>query len=301
MNMDKEKERLIEGLIEGETCYLCSSNINLSPNNLETDSENLYTAEYQCTGCDVIYDIEIEDLGHILSFSAYRRDIENELDVPQMSRNTRKESLHEQTHPAKDLVESLEELINVLIILQQNKNRINQACDNIRQEGGFDTSSDFDRRVQADLHNYMASSYSFEEVLATVEPNLPTGGPVESAWDTFHEENQVIKGLRTYAQHHRSLPHSYTQFNDENTDQMEVGITVSLEDVGEDEVEDFNYGDPSISYKKVKGDLINVERRVELHYEAAEELVNQIFKYTESERGEELEDYHELTTYDFEK
>lgn len=298
--MDAETKRLINGLINNVTCYICGTPITVHADDLDKNTDEIYVTKYYCTGCDVGYNIEIDDLGHMLSFSAYRMDTDDDdHDFPEISHNTRKEQLHEQTHPVKDLVEALIEMTQALAILQYNKDRIHTACDTLREEG-YQQNSEFEIRVKADLHNYMASSYSFEEILETVEPNLPTDGPVESAKNAFDEENMLIKGLRTYAQHHLSLPHSFSQFHDRNTGQIETTITVSMEDVGEDEVEDIEYRDPSISFEKVEGDTINIERRADLHHEAAEELVQEIFQYAESTYGDELEDYRESTSYDIE-
>jgi hypothetical protein len=297
--MDAEDKRLINGLLDNTTCYLCGSPISVSAEDLNINGNDIYVTDYYCTGCDVGYDIEVEDIGHMFSLSAYRMDTRGqEPDFPEISRSARKEALQEETHPMKDLVEGLGEMTVALTILQENRDRIHESGDVIREEG-FKRDPEFDTRVTADLHNYMASAYSFEEVLETVEPNLPTGGQVESAKDSFDEENMLIKGLRTYVQHHLTLPHSFSDFYDENTGQREVGIIVSMEDVGEDGVEDFQYGDPSISFEKVEGDTINLERRIDFHYESAEELVRELYKYTESAHEDELEDYYDSTSYNF--
>lgn len=298
--MDEELERLINGLLDNVSCYLCGSAMTVYADDLQKDTSGLYTTDYYCTGCDVGYEIEIEESESVLSFSASRMDSGGpDTEVPEISHSSRKQALQEQTHPIKDLVEGLIELNNALAILSENRSRIHEACEIFREEG-IRRDSDYERRVSTDLHNYMASSYSFEEILETVEPNLPTDGPVESAETKFHEENMVIKGLRTYAQHHLSLPHSFTQFLDENTGQLETTITVSLEDVGEENLDDFNYRDPDISYEKVEGDTINIERRVDLQFAAAEELVQEIYNYAESTHKDELEDYRESTSYSFE-
>ncbi|WP_306057422.1 hypothetical protein [Natronococcus wangiae] len=59
----------------------------------------------------------------------------------------------------------------------------------------------------------------------------------------------------------------------------------------------FNYGDPDISYEKVEGDLINVERRGNLHYAAAEDLARETIQYVESTHREDLKDFREVTAY----
>lgn len=291
--MDEELGRLINTLIEGSTCYLCGTPLEITAEHLERESDDHFKTDYQCPGCDVCYDIEVIDRETMISLKAFRVDIEKNTDLAEIFRQTRKEALQRESHPAKDLVEGSIELANALTILQVNKGRLVEAANAFREEG-FDVGADLRRRTKADLHNYMASAYSFEQIVENIEPQLPLGTNIEAAKEEFKEEHQIIKGLRTYAQHHLTLPFSLAHFYDENTGAYEDTITVSMDDVV-----DFDYNDPDISYEKVEGDSINIERRVKLHYNAASELVNQIFEYLQSEYRAELEDYREATTYEF--
>lgn len=289
--MDAELERLINTLIEGNECYLCGSSIKIRADSLQNQSDELYGADYHCPGCDVGYDIEVRDREKTISFKAFRKDIDEEGDRAEIGRSTRKESLQRQSHPASDLVDNTQELTQVLIILFENQQRLQEAANTVREEG-FKQDDGFHRKVKADLHNYMASAYSFEKVVKNIESKLPTDTSVESAKEQFKEEHQIIKGLRTYAQHHLSLPFSLSEFHDDNTGQLTATITVSLDDVA-----DFNYGDPEISYNKVKGNRINVERRVNLHYNAAKDLVEEMFQYVEFTHEDELKHFREVTSY----
>jgi len=289
--MDHELERLVNTLIGGIECYLCGSPIDLRANALHQQSDELYVADYYCPGCDVGYNIKVRDRENAMSFKAFRMDIDREVDLAEISRQTRKESLQRQSHPASNLVDNSIELAQALTILFENQQRLQGAANTIREEG-FRQDDEFHREVQTDLHNYMASAYSFEEIVENIEPKLPTDTSVESAKEQFKEEHQIIKGLRTYAQHRLSLPFSFTEFQDENTSQRTATITVSMDDVT-----DFNYRDSDISYEKVEGDLINIERRVNLHYTAAEDLVQEMTQYVESTHEEELEDFREVTAY----
>lgn len=289
--MDDELERLINTLIEGKDCYLCGSSIETRADGLQKQSDELYEADYHCPGCDVGYDIEVRDRENVISFKAFRKDIDKEVDLAEISRTTRKESLQRQSHPASDLVDNTQELTHALIILLENQQRLQEAANTLREEG-FRQDDEFHRKVKADLHNYMASAYSFEEIVENIEPKLPIDTNVESAKEQFKEEHQIIKGLRTYAQHHLSLPFSLAEFHDENTGHLTATIIISLDDVA-----DFNYGDPDISYVKVEGSLINVERRVKLHYNAAKDLVQEMYKYVEATHEDELEDFREVTSY----
>lgn len=290
--MDDELERLINTLIESNVCYLCDSPIEIRADDLERESDKFYMADYNCPGCDVGYVIKVKDKDTAISFKAYRKDIEMESDVAQIGSQARKESLQRQSHPASNLVENSMELVDARIILHKNQERLQEAANTIREEG-FKKDDEFYKNVKTDLHNYMASAYSFEEIVENVEPKLPTDTSVELAKEQFKEEHQIIKGLRTYAQHHLALPFSLTQFYDENIGQTESTITVSIDDVT-----DFNYGDPDISYEKVEGNHINIERRVNLHYGAADNLVQEMFGYVQSEHKDELEDFREATTYE---
>lgn len=289
--MDDELERLVNTLIDGNECYLCGSPIEIRADELERDSDESHVTDYHCPGCDVGYDIEVRDRDNVISFKAFRKDIDKECDIAEVSCQTRKESLQRESHPVSDLVDNSLELDHALTILFENQQRLQEATNTVREEG-FKQDDEFHRRVTADLHNYMASAYSFEEIVENIEPKLPTDSSVEAAKEQFKEEHQIIKGLRTYAQHHLSLPFSLSQFHDENTGQMEITITVSMDDVT-----DFNYRDPDISYDKVEGDLINVERRVNLHYNTAKDLVQEMFQYVESTHEDELEDFREVTSY----
>lgn len=289
--MDDELERLINTIIEGNDCYLCGTPIEIRADGLQKQSDELYEADYTCPGCNVRYDIKVRDRENMLSFKAFRKDLDKEVDLAEISRSTRKESLQRQSHPVSDLVDNTRELAQTLSILFENQQRLQKAANTIREEN-FQQDDEFHRKVTADIHNYMASAYSFEEIVENIEAELPTDSNVQSAKEQLKEEQQIIKGLRTYAQHHLSLPFSFTDFHDENTGQRTATITISLDDVT-----DFNYGDPEISYDKVEGGLINVERRVNLHYNAAENLVQEMYQYVESTHEDELEDFREATSY----
>jgi len=153
----------------------------------------------------------------------------------------------------------------------------------------------------------MASAYTFDQILHTTKPNLPTGGSVEDAEEVYEDENRVIIGLRVYAQHNLNLPFNYTQFVDDNTGNVETTLTVGLGDVNVIESDKGRYPPDGYKkgadhhYEKVEGDTINIERRVDVHYKAAENLVQTIADYAEEVRGDELKEYRELTSFESEK
>ncbi|EMA68886.1 hypothetical protein C461_04627 [Halorubrum aidingense JCM 13560] len=303
--MDVELERLIDGLLTDIACPNCGNEFVIRANRLSKEDDNLYTTPHSCPGCEAEYEITVENDGQFVSYEANRFD-EDE-DHPSMFSSARKESLHRQTHPIRELVEGFAELNAALDILQENRERIHDACDIFRDEGLDDQGAEFDRRVNTDVHNYLASAYTFNQILQTIEPNIPTDGPVEEAKEEFEDEERVIMGLRVYAQHNLSLPFGYAQFIDENTARREMTLSVDLEEVNVIESDIDTYGPDGYRegadhhYEKVEGDTINIERRINLHYEAAKELVDAIGEHAEAEHGNELEDYRESVTYDTER
>lgn len=299
-------DRLVGGLLDSAACYACETPFELEVDDLDAGTDILYKTDYSCTGCEIEYSVVIENYGHGLSLEAYRtdQDTPGPDDHAEITRFARKEALQEQTHPARDLVEGLSELGDALELLYVNKNRIVEACETVRtDEDGIRQGDEFHAGINADLHNYMASAYTFEEILGTLEPNLPTDGPVESAKSDFEDEKKVITGLRTYAQHHLTLPWVFSDFTDENLGQRVVTLAVPLDDVDTVESDIDRYPPDgymrgaSHHYENVKGDSINIERRVKLHFEAASNLVDTISTHASNVRGEELSDYEKVTKY----
>ena len=178
---------------------------------------------------------------------------------PVYRRASRKEPLQKDSHPVRKLTDASEELTNVSVILQHNHRRLQEAHETIENEG-FDQDTDSHLRVRADIHNYTASAYSFEEIVGkNVEPHIPSDGPIENVKNEFDEGHEVIKALRTYAQHHLALPSSFVYFFDGDED--EVTITVPMDDL-----DDFRPEDPEASFDPIEGNHIDVVDRVNRHY-----------------------------------
>jgi len=304
--MPEDVDRLVRGIIYSTECYECQTPFELEVDDLDEGSDLLYQSDYSCPGCEIEYSVEIEDNGHGLSLDAYRTDEETPgpNDLAEVGRFSRKEALQEQTHPARDLVEGLNELGNALELLYVNKERIIDACETVRNdEDGIRQGDGFHAGVQTDLHNYMASAYTFEEILDTLEQNFPTDGAVELAKSNFEDEKRVITGLRTYAQHHLSLPCGFADFYDENTQQREITLVVSLEEVDtiNSDIDRFPpdgyMRDATHHYDNIEGDTINIERRINLHFGAASDLVDEIHNHAYDIHGEELQDYEKVTKY----
>jgi hypothetical protein len=303
--VDTKLERLIDGLLADIACYNCGTEFDIQANRLTRVDDGLHTTPHSCPGCEAEYEITVENDRQYLSYEANRLD--EDVDHLNMFSSSRKESLHRQTHPIRELVEGFGELNAALAILWENRERIHDACDTFRDEGLNDKGGEFGRRVNTDVHNYMASAYTFNQILQTIEPNIPTNGPVEKTKEEFEDEERLIMGLRVYAQHNLSLPFSYAQFIDENTGSREMTLSVGLEEVNVIESDIGTYGpdgyreDADHHYEKVEGDTINIERRINLHYEAAEELVEAIGEHAEAEHGAELEDYRKSATFGAER
>lgn len=303
--MDAELERLIDGLLADIACYNCRTEFTIRTNRLTREDDGLYTTQHSCPGCEAEYEITVENDRQFLSYEANRLDEDD--DHLNMYSSSRKESLHRQTHPIRELVEGFGELKAALAILWENRERIHDACDTFRDEGLDDKGAEFDRRVNTDVHNYMASAYTFNQILQTIEPNIPTEGPVKETKEEFEDEERLIMGLRVYAQHNLSLPFGYSQFIDENTGSSEMTLSVGLEEVNVIESDINTYGPDGYRegaehhYEKVEGDTVNIERRINLHYEAADALVEAIAEHAAAEHGDELDDYRESTTYDAER
>jgi len=291
--MDDELERLINALLDGEIrCYDCHTKLDIQADRLERQSEHVYTTRYDCpgAGCSIEYDVRVEDEELALHFEANERGA-NRPDKPaDITRISRKEPLQKESHPVRKLTDASEELTNAFVILQHNHQRLQKAHKTIENEG-FDQDTDFHLRVRADIHNYTASAYSFEEIVEkNVEPHIPSNGPIENAKNEFDEEHEVIKALRTYAQHHLALPSSFVHFFD--GDEGEVTITVPMDDL-----DDFRPGDPKASFDPIDGNHIDVVDRVNRHYEAAEKFVATMLKVAEEKYEEQIEDYREATRF----
>lgn len=291
--MDGELERLINTLLNGDIrCYDCKTQLDIQADELEQQSEHIYTTRYNCPGgdCSIEYDVRVEDKELAIGFEANERG-SNRPDKPaDMTVISRKEALQKESHPVQKLTEASEELTTAFAIIQHNYRRLQEAYETIENEG-FDQDTDFHLRVDADIHNYTASAYSFEKIVEkNVEPHIPSDGPIEDAKNEFDEENEVIKALRTYAQHHLALSSSLTRFFE--GDEVNTTITIPMDDL-----DDFRPGDPEASFDPVEGDHIDVVDRINCHYEVAENLVATMLKVAEENYENQIEEYREVTQY----
>ena len=143
--------------------------------------------------------------------------------------------------------------------------------------------------MRADVHSYIASAYSFEEIVGkNVELHIPSDGPIKNVRNEFDEEHEVIKALRTYARHYLALPSSFVYFFD--GDEGEVTITVPMDDL-----DDLRPEDPEASFDPIEGTHIDIVDRVNHHYEAAKKLVATMLKVAEEKYEKQIEECREVT------
>lgn len=260
-------------------------------------------AEYRCSSCSIDYDILVEDNGHGVSVEVFRDGQDPDNDHPTVSKFSHKASLHEELHQARDLVEGIFELDSALSILEVNKRRITESVEELRQQHGFHTSDEFDRNLETDIHNYLAAAYSFEQILSTVEGELPTDGPVETVLENFQDEHCVISGLRTFVQHYLTLPTSYSHYLNENTGNRRVSVIVNIEDINVIESDVDRYPPDGYAqgaeyhYGQIDLELIDIDLHVQSHFNAAEALVSSIMNHAADVRGDDLQEYVEQTDY----
>lgn len=301
--MDAQFERLVSALIDGNQCYSCGTRFLFDTSKLNAEGDNRYGFDYSCPGCEAEYAITVEDEKALLRLEYARTDEDAPEELIPGFQSRRKESLQRQSHPVKDLVEGYIELNAALTLLYQNRKRITEACDILREDGINKQDKEFQRRVHTDIHNYVASAYTFDEILQNVKPKLPTDGLVEDAIEAYKDKNRVIIGLRVYAQHQFTIPFSYSIIAGEGDDNSHRTITVKLEDVNtiDSDVTRHNPDGYSLGadyhYERVEGEYINIEQCVDLHYEVAEELVGVIAEHTENVYEDEIEDYKEVSSY----
>lgn len=173
--MNRDFERLIDGLLDGITCGNCYTELAVPAERFTQSGDGVYTAPHSCGGCEVEYEIEVKDTGQFLIYNP-KQTGEKEAST-KGERYVRKETLHRETHPIRTLVEGFNELKIALAVLRENRRRVKDLCETFRQN--FDIAELSQQRVNPDIHNYLAGAYSFNQILETVMPNLPEDGLVE--------------------------------------------------------------------------------------------------------------------------
>ena len=253
---------------------------------------------YNCPNCGTSYKVTIIEENQYFTLDAQRLDQEPaHPEVATMHRSTHKASLQEEIHPTRDLVNGLRELLGALSILYVNKARLDDKRNEIDQENGAKQPPEFHADVNADIHNYLSSSYSFDENVTTIESDLPTDGPVAVEQERFNDTRVVIAGLRIYAQHHLPVPNSFKHYYDSETNKPRTTIAIDLNEVksiGNVDQDGYDNGAP-YHYSGVDDDFIDLNREVEIHFRAATSLVNTIIEHVEDLHGSDLRDYAQVT------
>jgi hypothetical protein len=262
------------------------------------DNPTRFEDDYDCPDCGISYKVTIIEENQYFTLDAQRLDREPaHPEMATMHRSTHKASLQEEIHPARDLANGLRELLGTLSILYVNKERLDDKRNEIDQENGAKQPPEFHANVDADIHNYLSSSYSFGENLATIESNLPTDGPVAAEQERFNDRRVVIAGLRIYAQHHLPVPNSFKHYYDSKTNKPRTTIAINLNEVksiGNTDKDGYDNGAPH-HYSGVENDFIDLNREVDIHFRAATSLVNTIVEHVEGLHGSDLRNYARVT------
>jgi hypothetical protein len=292
--MDEELERLINTLLDDVNCFSCGKEFSARAHNLEQQSAEVYTGWYKCPGdgCGTEFDLQVDDLEFGLSFEANERGVDRPDDLPDISVFSRKEPLQKESHPVRKLIDATQALQNALSILSYNQGQLEGAQEIVEENEGMSRSQAFHRRIGADIHNYAAAAYSFEEIFKkNVEPHIPSDSRVKDANGEFRDRNEVIKAMRTYAQHHLALPSAVSHFLGPNGDD-DITITVPIDDLS-----DYQIRDPAASFDPVEGDHIRVVDRVNQHHEAAVNLVGAVLEVGKEMHDERIDEYREVTRF----
>ena len=147
--MDTEFERLVSVLIEGNHCYECGTLLLIDPTDLDDEGDRSYTSEYSCPGCVAEFLISIEDHETLLILEYTRIDEEAPEELIAPFQRKSKESLQHQAHPVKDLLQGYIELNAGLTLMWENRMRITEACDLLREGGVHNHGEEFDHRLVA--------------------------------------------------------------------------------------------------------------------------------------------------------
>jgi hypothetical protein len=206
--------------------------------------------------------------------------------------HTHKANLYEEIPPIRDVVEALNELFAALRILSFNKERLDEVSEEIDQQGGFNQPPEFKNRIDVEVHNYLAASYTFDERLREGKSELSMDGHTEDEIEQFREDRAIIRGLRIFEQHNLSISGNLRAEPNQNTGEYDTTITIDLERVSdmdyEKEVDHY--------YSGVNGDQIDFKQEVEDHFRAAEDIFTDVWNHTIRRNQDEIEEYDRLTS-----
>lgn len=209
-----------------------------------------------------------------------------------------------ESHSAQDTVADLQRLQSCLQMVEFNKGQFEYLTTNTPDyadddsfEGGTWQHPIFKSHLRSAIHNYLSSAYTFEQVFDTLRERLPSGERIETQFQEYHQNSRVIIGLRTYIQHEQLFP--YTLSPDLDGDEYKVQFTVDLEDVWvmDSEVTECRpHGyktPPEELYSIVEGDVIDLNKHIEQHFDEARRLVDVTNQFVHEELEDDLQDYYE--------
>lgn len=263
-----------------------------------SDKENLiFEADYECE-CGVGYSIEIEKDAKGMKGRIKRLDTGNTRRIA-----TAKSKLHRQTHPAREQVDALYELQNVLDMLRVNWARVEYLGEN-RPDYPGDVPLWNDRRYTAqvftEIHNYLASAYTFQETFNTVIQKLPTGELIDTKFQEFKQNTRPVIGLRTYVQHEQMFAVQISP--DMSADEYRIHFRVKLAEVWtlDSQTTDNNphgYAEsPEEIYADIDGEFIDILSLFESYLEASRELFELVDEFAKEEMGSELDEFIKFAT-----
>lgn len=280
-------------------CPNCDSEID--PRRLKLTSSSKeevdIESEYTCPECGSRYGIETVDKDTTIETTVTRDD--NEWRV-----GTVKGALELELHSAQDTVADLRRLQSCLQMVEFNKGQFEYFITNTPDyadddsfEGGTWQHPIFKSHLRSAIHNYLSSAYTFEQVFDTLRERLPSGERIETQFQEYHKNSRVIIGLRTYIQHEQLFP--YTLSPDLDADSYKIQFEVDLEDVwvmNSEITECRPHGyktPPEELYSNVEGDVIDLNKHIEQHFDEVRRLVDVTNRFAHEELKDELEDYYE--------
>lgn len=284
-------------MVEDMECGACKEpfHSNEIQFNVTNNQKNRFESEYQCPECNTLYDITIFDKSEdTIKLHADRQDIKTAPDRPATDiYSADKSSLYRKTLSIREIIEALNELSAALRILATNKTRLDKKFDRIDQEDGFNQPPDFFDDIEADIHNYMAASYTFDERIDKLETILSTDSHIEAEREQFRTDRAVIRGLRIFVQHNLSISSYLHAGPAQGTAGQKTTIAVDLERVRDMEYDHEDGADHY--YSDVEGDQIDLKLEVENHFRSATDIFAIIHDYTIEQNKDQIEEYNDLS------
>lgn len=286
-------------LLEDAHCTECNQDYDLQTIELKKGESADYIGSYLCENCTASYGIRVEDDDEFLEVKTNRLDLEIAPNFSQYM-SSRKGDIYREIHSASDLVRGLGQLNQIQSVLLVNKERILEHHETLKQ--GDNPRGELET-LRADVHNFLASAYSLEQIYNTLDTTLPTDGQVADVKAEYDENKRVVLGLRTYAQHELNFTISYGVYTKMRAGKAPETITIPLEEVRIIESATDRYPPDGYRnnhpYESVESDDIDVVAEVKRFSDSAENLVEAISSHMENKHGSELDDYREKTNRDY--